>query len=275
MAIMVAATVPASQVRGPARGASKSAVSEERVVYRAPAYELRWDGEFLQVHSRPMAGEGREDLIVMCDLRCMTQDQGYVSERKIVSMSIETSRPPPRASSAEPRIRMRLEIEKKARLEIDLRCGTNSIAMDFDFKPPPSGEAMLWQGAVRLPRLAVADKADPSAPPRPPPPEMCRGMVLDMVERGGRAFSLGYGEAAGEPPDVIAWALRGVWPGWVVRAQAGGREDIFRYWQLYGRRPVEGCGLVFAAEQRAAQRRFTLWIEREGSAAPPAPAKPR
>lgn len=273
------ATVLDGAAQGPrarphAHGASaKSTVLEERMLFRSPVYELKWDGEYLRVHSRAMAGEGKDDTIVTCDLRFLTQDQGYVSERKIVSMSVETSRPPPRAASAEPRIRMRLEIEKKARLDVDLRCGTNSIAMEFDYKPPPSGDMMVWHGAVRLPMLTVAGEGEASGQSRPPP-EMCRGMAIEMVERGGRVFMLPYGDAIADPPDASRWALRGVWPGWIVRAQAEGRDDFFRYWQLHGERPVDGCGLIFGLENRAVQRRLTLSFEREGAGGAPAPPAP-
>ncbi len=258
--------LPALRQPGPlSRKGAAGAAAAERILFINSLYSIRWERDMLMIASRAVAGESKgeqknADVVVFMRMWFFAMEKDEVVEQDARAVHVETARPP-RAAQTDPRIRIRLDLEKKARFEADLTCASNAVAMALEFRPPASGVPYAWRALILLPRMGVPEGE--SVPDPRQVEEICRGMSLELVGAGGERTVLHYGRPAGRAPcAATAWALRGIWKGWVIRGHADDRETKFDYVQLHGNRPVDGCALEYAQEQKPVRRAMTIRLDK-------------
>lgn len=249
--------------------AQRSAAQRE-VVWRAPDYEVSWyEGDlWVQLLNRGQP-DGSPFRVFYAGF--WAREGGYSVRRALASASIETTKPPARASPSEFRLRIHVEDERKSRITADARFVSNSVQIEARYRL----SAREVEGVGRASAYFGRAPGIPSGPVSAIPnlAQLCRHMTVDLVLTDGSRLSLPFAEDSTNFIRCTAWVVQGLWTNWVVRGSVDRRDAWFRYWQYGGTKPVEGFGFLYLLEREQFESRVTIeWSPpamSEGSATVP------
>lgn len=274
-AVLAAAVTAQGQGRRPggraADEAEETAAARARIlVFSNDLYEAHWTGESIHVFFRNDSQRERRSLRVFT-ASFWAREQGYAVRRKVVSSNVETNRLPLRAAVAEMRIRVRVEDEKKSRMEGDILFGEASIAIEARARPSASEKNPIIRSSTLFPSVAGVTPAHRRQANKEIEFEsLCRGVSLEIVGRDGVSRSVPYPEEVADVLEAREWTVAGLWPGWIIRGRMEDKTAAFRYWQYAGTRPAEGFGMAYIHSSSSEDQKITLLFERST----PAPAAP-
>ncbi|MCX7819516.1 MAG: hypothetical protein N2652_09995 [Kiritimatiellae bacterium] len=251
---------------------SSEPVSRRAVVHRTTDYEVSWgrDGLWLQLFS-----DGVRDgpPFRIFHVGFWARDAGFAVQRSLQSAVIETSKAPARAASAEFRLRIRVEDERRSRVVLDTRFASNSVVLETSYRQSardPSGSV----------RTSVFFSRAPGVPSRPISsipnlPELCRDMAVELVLDDGNARTIRFWEDVTNHLNCTTWTVRGIWTNWVVRGSMDRRDALFRFWQYGGTKPAEGFGFAYLWGGKTFESRATIeWLPKGATAATPETVTP-
>lgn len=186
---------------------AQTPASRREVVYRAPHYIVTWrDGDLWVQLLHEGAADGPPFRVFYAGF--WAREAGYAVRRQLASATIETAKPPIRAASSEVRLRIRLEDERKSRVEADARFLSNSVAIEARYRM--SGRESLGIG-----RASVYFGRPPHVPARPVSTvenlaELCRDMAVDLVLEDGARVTLPFAEDVANQIRCTQWTVRGL-----------------------------------------------------------------
>lgn len=196
-------------------------------------------------------------------------ERGYRLRRGIETSAIETAKPPTRAAPAGgPRLRIRLEDEKKSRIDIELQMSPTGAVVEARYRPSPNDSGATGRAGLRFPALRGVPRARREGV-APNWSELCAGMELEIVTESGERRVYAFADEVEQMPPFVEWTVRGLWGAWEVRGRMESRGAAFRYWQYAGTRPAQGFGISYLHDRQAASRRVSVeWVRRETASAP-------
>ncbi len=201
-------------------------------------------------------------------------ERGYRLRRGITSSAIETAKPPARATpGGGRRIQIRLENERKSRMEFELQMSPTGSVIEARYRPSPNDSGATGRAGLRFPAVRGVPRARREGT-QPNWSELCAGLELDIVTESGERRVYAFGDEVEQMPPFVEWTVRGLWSVWEVRGRMDTRGEAFRYWQYSGTRPAEGFGISYLHDRQAANRRVSVeWVRRgavsgDGAATP-------
>ncbi len=148
----------------------------------------------------------------------------------------ERTPPPARAAATRggERMRMRLEDEKKTRVEADSRFGTNPIATRIRRRCLPIEERSVAHSSEEFPAAPGVGLARRRDGATPDVARLCAGMTLELLADGGSPRGRPFLRKVEDAPNCHAWTVRGLWSAWVVVDRMSDSHGRFRCWQYSG-----------------------------------------
>ncbi len=237
---------------------AQTPAARREAVYRAPNYIVTWgDGDLWVQLLQEGVPDGPPFRVFYAGF--WAREAGYSVRRPLASATIETAKPPARAASTEFRLKIRVEDERKSRVEAETRFLSNSVMIEARYR-------MSARESVGIGRASVYFGRPPNVPARPVSTitnlaELCRDMFVDLVLEDGTRLTLPFAEDSTNQVRCTQWTVRGLWTNWVVRGTVDRRDAWFRYWQYGGTKPVEGFGFLYLREGATAEGRGTIeWL---------------
>ncbi len=222
-----------------------------QLLYRSPVYEAIWKDRVHAVNTAgllvyPVDATGPRRVQPFCPfyVAFWTREHGYLARREVAEINIETSKPPARALSPALTIRVRVQDERRSRMDAKLLFESNSITIEATARLSPSDNNPVMHGTAFFYRA-------PGVPGHDQPREgvdlerLCAGMYLDLLDAKGATNRCPFWEQCDEKSEGVAFAVTRYWPGWIISGQRLDRRGAFRYWQYAGTRPAEGFGLAY------------------------------